>query len=1008
VITQTAKVHAQAWKQVFEERGLPFDAIKDYDEYVDGKPREDGARSFLASRHINLPDHEVEAIAVRKDHLFLDLIHKHGVETYEGTIRYIRAARAAGLKLGLVSSSKHTSEVLRAAKLAGLFEAQVDGNVAARERLAGKPAPDTYVKAAAMLHTKPVDAAVYEDALAGVEAGRAGGFGLVVGVDRAGQANALYAHGADIVVKEPWNVRETRLDLERLGQSESIFALSNGHIGWRANLDEGEPHAIPGSYLNAVYEDVPIPYPETAFGNPEAGQTVVNVTDGKIIRLLVDDEPFDIRYGNLLSHERVLDLKTGLLHRTAEWESPAHKKVHIHSTRLVSLEHRAVAAILYEVQALGSPVDLVLQSELVANEPGAETTTSDPRAGSVVENPLHEEFAESTGQGAVLVHSTRHSQLRIATAMLHMAHCPGGVETSSQIFPDTARFTVTAKVKPGEKLRLVKFVAYSWSSLRSVPALRAQVDGALSSAYDRGWDGLVSDQRRYLSDFWSRSDVELEGDDEVQQAIRFAMFHFLQAAARAEQRAIPAKGLTGPGYDGHTFWDTETFVLPALTYTAPDCVADALRWRHSILDLARKRAHDLGLKGAAFPWRTIHGEECSGYWPASTAAFHINADIADAVLRYVSATRDTRFEQSVGAELLVETARLWASLGHHDRGGEFRIDGVTGPDEYSALADNNLYTNLMAQRNLNAAADAVGRQRAVAKRLKVTAAEVKAWRRAAAKVYIPYEPELKIHKQASQFTDHELWDFAQTRSDQYPLFLHFPYFDLYRKQVVKQADLVLAMHLRGDAFTDEEKARNFAYYEAITVRDSSLSSSTQAVIAAEVGHLRLAHDYLAEAALMDLDDLERNVRDGVHMGSAAGAWIAAVQGLGGMRHHGDSLVFKPRLPAAIRKLTFRVMFLGRLLKVRVDHRRATYSLVRGRALSFEHYGETIRVTPQRTVVRAIPDIKQPPQPKQPAGREPARRIGGSALTSAPPSRRLPSAARPPSRRRPSRRSRARA
>src|SRR6266568_4997893 len=698
---------------------------------------------------------------------------------------------------------------------------------------------------------------------------------------------------------EPWVVRETKVDLAQLGRSESIFALSNGHIGWRANLDEGEPHAISGSYLSAVYEDVPLPYAETAYGYPEAGQAIVNVTNGKIIRLLVDDEPFDIRYGDLISHERVLDLKAGLLVRAVEWESPTHRRVRVRSTRLVSLVHRALAAILYEVEPLGSAVDLVLQSELVANEPVLGKGEADPRSGTMVESPLAAEFSAPSERGAVLIHTTKRSKLRIAAAMDHIARGPRGTESRSEANPDDARFTVTSRLSPGQTLSLVKFVAYGWSSVRTVPALRAQVEGALATAIEHGWNGLAKAQRKYLADFWARADVELEGDAEVQQGIRFAMFHVLQAAARAEQRAIPAKGLTGPGYDGHTFWDTETFVLPVLTYTAPETVPDALRWRHSILDGARQRASDLGLNGAAFPWRTIHGEECSGYWPASTAAFHINADIADAVLRYMSATEDVAFERKFGVELLVETARLWASVGHHDRGGEFRIDGVTGPDEYSALADNNLYTNLMAQRNLRSAADAIARHKAVAKRLNVTAAEVKSWRRAAENLYIPYDTELKVHKQASQFTDHERWDFAHTKSDQYPLFLHFPYFDLYRKQVVKQADLVLAMHLRGDAFTAEEKARNFTYYEALTVRDSSLSSCTQAVIAAEVGHLELAHDYLAEAALMDLDDLERNVRDGVHMGSAAGAWIAAVQGLGGMRHHGDSLGFSPRLPPAI-------------------------------------------------------------------------------------------------------------
>ena len=216
----------------------------------------------------------------------------------------------------------------------------------------------------------------------------------------------------------------------------------------------------------------------------------------------------------------------------------------------------------------------------------------------------------------------------------------------------------------------MKFFAYGWSSQRSFPAIRDQVIAALSEATHTGWDGLLAAQRAYLDGFWERADVELEGDTELQQAVRFGLFHTLQAGARAEQRAIAAKGLTGPGYDGHTFWDTERFVLPVLTYTEPDAARDALRWRHVTLDLARERAKQLGLEGAAFPWRTIRGQECSGYWPAGTAAFHIGADIADAVQRYYDATEDDTFDREIGLELLVETARLWRSLGHHDPQGQ--------------------------------------------------------------------------------------------------------------------------------------------------------------------------------------------------------------------------------------------------------------------------------------------------------------------------------------------------
>jgi alpha,alpha-trehalose phosphorylase len=771
---------------------------------------------------------------------------------------------------------------------------------------------------------------------------------------------------------EPWAVRETELHLDTLAQTESVFALANGHIGLRGNLDEGEPFGLPGTYLNGFFEVRPLPYAEAGYGNPEQGQTVVNVTNGKIIRLLVDDEPLDVRYGQLRRHERVLDLRAGVLRRTAEWISPTGRPVRVSSTRLVSFTQRAIAAILYEVEALDDSLPVVVQSELVANE-SLPQRQKDPRAAAALASPLRAESSAGRDTRAMLTHVTRASGLRMASAMGHTVEGPAGTEFAVEAFEDLARLTVTADVTPGNPLRLVKCLAYGWSAQRSHSAVVDQVGAALAQAENRGWDRLLAEQREYLDDFWERADVELEGDAELQQAIRFALFHTLQAGARGEARAIAAKGLTGPGYDGHAFWDTEMFVLPVLTYTAPRAVADALRWRHATLDLARDRARQLGLKGAAFPWRTIHGEECSGYWPAGTAAFHINADIADAVVRYRVATDDTQFEHDVGTELLVETARLWRSLGHHDAAGHFRIDGVTGPDEYSAIADNNVYTNLMAQRNLRDAADAVGRHPRAGARLGASEEEAASWRDAAQALVIPYDEDLGVHSQAEDFTQHERWDFANTSSDQYPLLLHFPYFDLYRKQVVKQADLVLAMHIRGEAFSEEEKVRNFAYYEPLTVRDSSLSASTQAVIAAEVGLVELAYDYLAEAALMDLDDLEHNTRDGLHIASLAGAWIGTVAGLGGMRDHGGMLRFAPRLPEAITRVAFRLSFRGRRLLVDIGDQQVTYTLAEGEPLEVVHHGDPATIEPGRPLRRPIPPAPEREAPTQPARRAPIRR-----------------------------------
>jgi alpha,alpha-trehalose phosphorylase len=772
---------------------------------------------------------------------------------------------------------------------------------------------------------------------------------------------------------EPWAVRETELNLSRLAESEAIFALSNGHIGLRANLEEGEPHGLPGTYLNSFYETHPMAHAEAGYGYPEVGQTLVNVTNGKIIRLLVDDEPFDVRYGRLRAHERVLDLRAGVLRRQAEWVSPAGQEVRLSSVRLVSFAQRAVAAILYEVEPLGARARLVVQSELVTNEPLPAAIQDDPRASSGMGSALSSEYFSDHANRVVLVHSTKRSGLRMAAGMDHVVEGPPTTQTTAESSEDLGRVTVATELEPGQRIRLVKFLGYGWSSRRSLPSVRDQVEAALAAARRSGWEGLLSAQRDYLDDFWDRADVELEGDAELQQAVRFALFHVLQAGARAEGRAIAAKGLTGPSYDGHTFWDTETFVLQPLTYTVPHAAGDALRWRHATLDLARERAKILGLEGASFPWRTIRGQAISKYWPASTAAFHINADISAAVVRYLVATGDDTFEREAGLELLVETARLWLSLGHHDARGRFRIDGVTGPDEYSAIADNNVYTNLMAQNNLWAAADTVERHPDRARELGVDPDEVAAWQDAARAMFIPYDEALGVHPQAEEFTEHAVWDFAHTDPDQYPLMLHFHYFDLYRKQIVKQADLVLALYLRGDAFSLDAKARNFEYYEPLTVRDSSLSAFAQAVVAAEVGHLELAYDYFGEAALLDLGNLHHNTRDGVHLASLAGAWIAAVAGFGGMRDYGGSLSFAPRLPERLSRLAFRLCFQGRRIRVEVDHRQARYTLLQGSPLDVAHHGATVTLAPDESVTRPIPKPPARKAPAQPPGRAPARR-----------------------------------
>jgi alpha,alpha-trehalose phosphorylase len=778
--------------------------------------------------------------------------------------------------------------------------------------------------------------------------------------------------GPNVFTVDPWAVIEPELHLDLLAETESIFALSNGHIGLRGNLDEGEPHGIPGTYLNGFFESLPLPYAEAGYGYPEEGQSLINVTDGKLMRLLVDDEPFDVRHGTLSRHERVLDLRDGVLRRTVEWTSPAGQSVRVRSTRLVSFVHRAVAATRYEVETIGEPARVVVQSTLVANEPVPEVA-HDPRAAAALRAPLVGAYHSHHDLEVALGHQTRVSGLRMGAALDHVVEGPPGTITAAESGEDLARVTVSTELEPGVSLTVVKFIAYGWSSLRSMPALRDQVDAALAAARRSGWDGLAGSQREYLDDVWARADVELDGDPELQQAVRFALFQVVQAAARAERRAIPAKGLTSRGYDGHAFWDSETYTMPVLTYTTPTATRDALLWRHSTLPQARARAKLLHLAGAAFPWRTIRGEECSGYWPAGTAAFHVNADVAAAVQRYVAATGDTDFEEGPGLELLVETARLWVTLGHHDAEGRFRIDGVTGPDEYTALVDNNVFTNLMAARNLRAAADAATRYPQRAAELRVSDHDAAAWRDAAAAMVIPFDDALGVTPQSEGFTRYRAWDFEGTPASEYPLLLHFPYYLLYSSQVVKQADLVLALYVCGDCFDLEQKRRDFAYYERITVRDSSLSAAIQSIVAAEVGHAELAYTYLRETALVDLRDLAGNTADGVHLASLAGAWLAAVAGFGGLRDTGETLEFSPSLPPALTRLCFRLLYRGRTLRVVIVPGRASYELIDGEPLEVRHHGELVALAPQAPVARTWDASAPAPAPVQPpAGREALR------------------------------------
>ena len=764
---------------------------------------------------------------------------------------------------------------------------------------------------------------------------------------------------------DEWNIVEKRFRPEFLAQLETIMALGNGYLGMRGCPEEGGPNVENATLLNGFYETRPILYAEEAYGFAKTGQTIVNVTDSKIIKLFVDDEPFWLPNANLLSYDRRLNMKSGTLDREILWETPAGKQVLIASRRLVSFANRHVAAISYRVTVLNAPASVVISSEMKADEPSAFTNANDPRQTRVFAGRvLQHRTSYAKDRRIVLCHATEKSRLTLACGTDHALEtsCPHAHKVSYT--EDFGQVAFTVDTRPDCPIELTKFMVYHTSRTASAEELCGRAEWTLDRMTSQGFQQLLLSQEQYMEDYWRRSDVRVRdvreertkrSTVEIQQAIRFNLFHILQASARAENAGVPAKGLTGQAYEGHYFWDTEIYLLPFLIYTSPRIAKNLLTFRHKMLPQARARARELGHRGAMFPWRTISGEEASAYYAAGTAQYHINADIMYALRKYVLATGDEAFLRDCGAEMLVETARLWQNLGFYSdaKGGKFCINSVTGPDEYNTVVNNNAYTNLMARENLRYAAETIKSLQATSSdaynalvhKTALEPAEVEGWMRAAESMYVPHDEKLNIIPQDDSFLDREPWDFRDTPHDHYPLLLFYHPLNIYRKQVIKQADVVLAMFLLGNAFSSEAKKRNFDFYDPLTTGDSSLSSCVEAIVAAQVGDTGKAIRYGIAALLMDLANVGGNVKDGCHIASMGGTWMMLTYGLGGMRDDDGRLSFRPRrAPEDNAILRFPVTYRGQVLEVEIGLEEVEYMLREGTSLLIRHETEEIELT----------------------------------------------------------------
>ena len=750
---------------------------------------------------------------------------------------------------------------------------------------------------------------------------------------------------------DPWFLVRRGRESANSAQDESLFALANGTLGVRGGVEEaGSP--TQGCFLSGAWERTQIEYHERFSGFAKSTDTRVPVADGTRIQLSLGDTPTRLEQGEWLDFARVLDLRHGCLWRSLRWRAPSGATLEIQAERIVTLDTPGLLAIRYRVRSIDYTGPLTLESAIDTAREAIEQG-ADPRIGTRVDGGLQTQDAVAEEELAWIRQQTTHSGIRVVCGQRH------ALPTGALNFRDAARKAhgvsqiYAGQLSPGEEVTLEKYVAYAWSQpggSESNTALLANVDATLQQAVSAGYDSLAQQQTRTLERFWREADLAIVGDAETELALRLNLFHVYQSTSRDGSGSVAAKGLTGEGYEGHYFWDAEAFMLPTMVGVAPELVRGMLEYRYHTLDRARLHAREMNHpRGALYPWRTISGDECSAYFPSGSAQYHINAAVAWAIRLYVDASGDESFLLSRGAEMLFETARIWLDVGHFNprRDGAFCIHEVTGPDEYSALVDNNHYTNRMAQRHLRDAAvvaDWIATKHpaeyaALAARIDLQADEAAQWLLAAQAMYLPVDARLGIFAQDDGFLDKpRLRAYSGNAPSKQPLLLHLHPLTIYRHQVCKQADVLLSLMLAGEQVDNDAKRRNFDYYEGVTVHDSTLSASTFAVMAAETGQADKAYQYFLETLRVDLDDLHGNAAHGVHMAAMAGSWLALTWGFGGLRVRDGQPALAPQLPSAWKSYRFGLRWRDAHLRVDVDGDGVLYTLTDGIALTFLHDG----------------------------------------------------------------------
>ena len=755
---------------------------------------------------------------------------------------------------------------------------------------------------------------------------------------------------------EAWDITENKFSMETNYRNETTFALSNGYIGTRGTFEEGYDFSVDegleGNFINGFYESVDIPYGEWNFGFPTKSQSLLNLPDLKKTEIYADGELFDMRTGKVEEYSRVLHMKDGYVQRNLIWTSPSGKKLKLVMKRFVSLVHKKRMYQQIQITPVNFSGEIKIRSYLNGNVEN-HTRKTNPLIGyGPFGSRLHMEKLLA-GDGVLYYEGTTlQSGMTVGCGSRYNIKVSeeGNVPEVVTVFAADkeeiqAVCESTVETEENTTVTCEKFIVYTSSQDMEAKKLETFAREELEKAANEGWQAEFHRHCEKVHDFWDVSDVQIYDDEALQQGIRFNLFHIMQSAGRDGRTGMGAKGLSGEGYEGHYFWDTEMYVLPVFIYTAPELARKLLEYRFGTLDQARDRAKVLGHpKGALYPWRTINGEEASTYFPLGTAQYHINADIAYAFWLYVSVTGDMEFFRDMAAEVLVETARVWADVGYFAecKGGKYCICAVTGPDEYNAVTDNNFYTNLMGRENIRYALKTLemlkqepnGVYEEFVSRMGITEEETSYWEKIVENMYFPYDENRQVYALDDRFMMLRPWDDSRIPPEKRHLLYenYHPLF-VYRQRMCKQADAIFGLYLHSNFFTKEELKRNYDFYQEVTLHHSSLSNCVFGMLACQIGYYEEAYEYFSQSARMDLDDYHDNFYAGIHAANMGGTWLAIVNGFAGVRVNGGELELHPFVPKQWKGMQFHILYRGRKLKIQLSHEKTRVELVSGDAVS---------------------------------------------------------------------------